>query len=364
MYRRLTVVLLGLLLGYVLAGCGGNDTTTGVGDRTTMSGDVAGVQTMCEGAPPLNWQVRKELRRTMQDFIGTHGGGVLFGVMLENRLLPRILVEGDIERTNSLRLASLSKVFFSFIALREGLDLDATIDTWFPADHYDRSNEITIRMLMSHKSGVQDYVPLVPFDQERTPQELVDAAYLDKPLDFAPNTSWCYSNTNYILVGLILEAVTGQSCESLLQTHFGIVAPSLYVDDGRENDFPAGYFDPWPIHWSLPWTAGALIGEAGDVLRGFRYISRQPEFDTMQQWADRPDRCETEIVFGEEYGLGLEELVFDSIDNGIGHSGDIIARSFLLKINDTIYFIHTTSPVLNQDLNDIGESLISIVENQ
>jgi len=364
MHGRMIIVLLGLSMLCLLAGCDRAETTSDSDGQATLTGNIVGIPDKRDADSKLNSQVRGELQLAMQDFAATHGGGVLFGLMFENGNKSRIFAEGDIQKTDNLRLASLTKTFLSFIALREGLDPDATVDTWFPTDRYDRSNEITVRMLLSHKSGVPEYVPLVPFDQERSPQELVDAAYLDKPLDSAPGTSWCYSNTNYIMLGLILEAVTDQDYEVLLQTHFGTVAPSLYIDDGRENEFPAGYFNPWPIHWSLPWTAGAMIGEAGDVLRGFRYITEENEFVAMQGWTDRTARCATEIVFGEEYGLGLEKLVFDSIEDGLGHSGDIIARSFLLMVDQTTYFIHTTSPVSHQDLNDIGESLISIMENQ
>ena len=76
-----------------------------------------------------------------------------------------------------------------------------------------RSNEITIRQLLSHTSGYEDYAPqdyLIPeWTNLTTPQAVVEH-WAGKPLNFDPGTKWQYSNTNYVLAGEILEKVAGE----------------------------------------------------------------------------------------------------------------------------------------------------------
>ncbi len=76
-----------------------------------------------------------------------------------------------------------------------------------------RGNEVTIREVLSHTSGYQDYWPedyvMTPMLQPTTPQEILDT-WAKKPLDFEPGTQWQYSNTNYVIAGRIVEIVSGE----------------------------------------------------------------------------------------------------------------------------------------------------------
>ena len=74
-------------------------------------------------------------------------------------------------------------------------------------------DRITIRQLLSHTSGLQDFWPqdysFADMEQPTTPQHIVDK-WAKKPLDFEPGTRWQYSNTGYVVAGLIAEKVSGQ----------------------------------------------------------------------------------------------------------------------------------------------------------
>jgi D-alanyl-D-alanine carboxypeptidase len=76
-----------------------------------------------------------------------------------------------------------------------------------------RGNEVTIREILSHTSGYQDYWPedylMTPMLQPESAQKILDT-WGKKPLDFEPGTQWQYSNTNYVIAGRIVEAVAGQ----------------------------------------------------------------------------------------------------------------------------------------------------------
>lgn len=83
-----------------------------------------------------------------------------------------------------------------------------------------QANEVTIRMLLSHTSGYQDYWPedylMPPMSQPTTAQHILDT-WGKKPLDFAPGTEWQYSNTNFVIAGRIVEMVSGEPLMQFLQ---------------------------------------------------------------------------------------------------------------------------------------------------
>src|SRR5437870_7458261 len=107
-------------------------------------------------------------------------------------------------------IGSISKQFTAaaILLLQEQgkLSLDDKVGKFIPS--LTRANEVTIRQLLSHTSGYQDYWPqdyVMPgMLQPVTAQSILDT-WARKPLDFEPGTKWQYSNTNYVIAGLIVE---------------------------------------------------------------------------------------------------------------------------------------------------------------
>lgn len=104
------------------------------------------------------------------------------------------------------------------------LSLDDTLDAWLPLPYADT---VTLRMLLNHTSGIPDYTQEawflarymgLPSKQWRA-DELV-SVIAGRPLEFAPGSRHKYSNSNYVLLGLILEKVTGKSYGVLLRVIF------------------------------------------------------------------------------------------------------------------------------------------------
>src|SRR5690348_11308279 len=118
--------------------------------------------------------------------------------------------------TANMRYAvgSISKQFTAVAALirqQEGkLKLDDPISKYVPG--LTRGNDVTLRMLLSHTSGYQDFWPqdyVMPgMLKATTPQAIADA-WAKKPLDFEPGSRWQYSNTNYTLAGMAVEKAAG-----------------------------------------------------------------------------------------------------------------------------------------------------------
>jgi D-alanyl-D-alanine carboxypeptidase len=119
-------------------------------------------------------------------------------------------------------IGSISKQFTSAAILmmaEEGkLSLDDKLVRWFP--DLTRANEVTIRQLLSMTSGYQDFWPqdyVMPRMLEPvTGQEILNE-WAKKPLDFDPGTKWQYSNTNYVIAGMLVEKVAGVPLLQLLQ---------------------------------------------------------------------------------------------------------------------------------------------------
>ena len=111
-------------------------------------------------------------------------------------------------------IGSISKQFTAtailMLAEQGKLSLDDPVSRFVP--NLTRGNQVTIRQLLSHTSGYQDYWPqdyVPPFMLQPVTADKILDLWARKPLDFDPGTQWQYSNTNFVLAGLIVEKVSG-----------------------------------------------------------------------------------------------------------------------------------------------------------
>jgi len=121
-------------------------------------------------------------------------------------------------------IGSISKQFTAtavlLLAEQGKLSLDDPVSRFVP--NLTRGNEVTIRELLSHTSGYQDYWPqdyVPPFMLQATSAEKVLDVWARKPLDFDPGTKWQYSNTNFVIAGLIVEKASGEPLLQFLGEH-------------------------------------------------------------------------------------------------------------------------------------------------
>jgi CubicO group peptidase (beta-lactamase class C family) len=146
-------------------------------------------------------------------------------------------------------IGSISKQFTASAILllqQDGkLSLDDTVSKFFP--ELTRANEVTIRELLSHTSGYEDYAPqdyTIPlWTKPGDPLELIHL-WAEKPLDFDPGTEWQYSNTNFVLAALIVEKVSGMPFAEFLKTR--VLAPAgvkdvLNLNTDQAKVEPTGY---------------------------------------------------------------------------------------------------------------------------
>src|SRR5215218_8940156 len=172
--------------------------------------------------------------------------------------------------TDRFRIASVTKTFVATLALQlvaqQGLSLDDTVERWLPGTA-PNGGSITIRELLNHTSGLFDYdddqawvsARISDPGREWSPRELIAIATSHPPL-FPPGEGWSYSNTNYVLVGLVIEAATHKSLADNLQVRvfkpLGLRSTSYPSGTTIGDRFAHGYLVSRP---PLRFPAGTLI---------------------------------------------------------------------------------------------------------
>src|SRR4029077_6821221 len=187
------------------------------------------------------------------------------------------------------RIGSMTKQFTAALVLlaqEEGkLSVDDPVRKYLP-DAPAAWKKITIGDLLHHTSGIPNFI----FDKRyfewrmvsRTASEEV-SLFKDKPLNFSPGTQWEYSNSNYTLLGMILEKVTGRRYGDLLRER--ILAPLGMKDSGLDDDDlilperaegyqpgPKGLVPVRSLSMSVGWATGSMYSTTADLLRWERAL--------------------------------------------------------------------------------------------
>ena len=195
------------------------------------------------------------------------------------------------------RIASVTKAFTAAVAMQlvaEGdLSLDDTVAQIDPGLVSD-GGEMTVSDLLGHTSGLADYVKDKEFAElvsngERLTPEQVLGLVADDPLEFAPGSAYGYSDTDNIVLGLLIEQVTGNPYEEELRTRvlepFDLTDTTLATDFDFPEPHAQGYqFDPEddsaapedvtdvPIDPNGAWASGALISTPADMATFFEAL--------------------------------------------------------------------------------------------
>ena len=243
--------------------------------------------------------------------------------------------------TSAMRysIGSISKEFTAAAILmlqQQGkLNLDDKIAKFFP-DLTD-ADRITIRQILSHTSGYQDFWPqdyLMPMmKQSTTPGHIMDV-WARKPLDFPPGSQWQYSNTGYVIAGAIVEKVTGQIPFEFLQQH---VFPQLGITDAYDTNVHAlpdtdarGYsrFALGPLRPSqkegVDWMfgAGELAMTASDLAKWDIAMIEQTLLQPAS-WRAMQTEVLLDNGLGSGYGLGVFVGKMDG-HRMISHDGEVM----------------------------------------
>lgn len=186
------------------------------------------------------------------------------------------------------KIASISKLYVAVavtkLAVGGRLDLDAPLSSLLPefAGRIAHADRITPRLLVQHRSGIPNYTDAPMFWAERPSSaegclELV----LDAPADFEPGEDWAYSNTNYLLLGMIMDRVLGhphfEFIQSAILDRLGLKDTYAGIDARNEADVMSGFHVGYPQ--DLKGEAVGMVASAADVARFVRALNDGSLFD-------------------------------------------------------------------------------------
>jgi len=246
------------------------------------------------------------------------------------------------------RIGSLTKTFTGAAVLKLAesgrINLDAPISQYLGTFGYPPLQRISVRHLLNMSSGLAEYLDeefvtsKVLADPTRTfsPEELLQEAFAAAPaLLFSPGSEFRYTNTNYILLGLLIERVSGDSYQDYISTVFldplGLTRTRVETGPAAPSELARGYMDfvtgrgengrynDWTvIDMSYVWAAGCMTSSARDVAYWMETLAKG-ELVAQHLWPDLYGG--TPIPGGGVYAAGI---MVGRSHMGIGHNGTVI----------------------------------------
>ena len=247
-----------------------------------------------------------------------------------------------------VRIGSNTKTFVAVVVMQmvqEGkVGLDEPIETYLPGlikgEGIDASR-ITVRQLLQHTSGLPEHTDyyfssnaaaLENIQHYIPARDLLDVA-LSKPAAFEPGTQWSYSNTNYIVLGMLIERVSqrpvGEQIDQRIIKRLGL-SHTYFPGNGEKKirgSHPQGYHingegkleDVTEMDASLPWAAGAMVSTPSELNTFFQAVFdgrllTQSSIDEMKKGVDTGSG-------GMVYGLGLFGTPLSCGGTSWGHGG-------------------------------------------
>ncbi len=321
MFRRL--ILSVSLMALLLAGCA----TNGQDDAQEFPPDVvAEIQAAMDGVtagglPPgmVVWIDAPEYQ-----FEGASG----FANLVDETPMPP---EG------AFRIGSVTKMLTAAVVVKLAEDgvltLEDSLAEWLPdvAERLPFGDQITVRQMLAHTSGLfnvvehEDYfVDLftqMEVDEqagtaslacvERDPRDTLERYVYGKDALFEPGARWSYSNTNYTLLGMVIEAAAAVPLAEAYRTRIyePLGMSSTFLDCYEDplvdvvngyTDAGAGLTDVTELHESVGWSAGGLVSTASDLVAFARGLFGGELFDDPESLVEM-----TTAVPGSSYGLGV-----------------------------------------------------------
>jgi D-alanyl-D-alanine carboxypeptidase len=268
------------------------------------------------------------------------------------------------------RIGSITKMFTStmiFQLIEEGkLKLSTTLNTYFPT--IPNAEKITIGNLLNHRSGIHNFTEdpgyTTLMTQPKTQSEMLALFSKNKP-DFAPNEKAAYSNTNYVLLGYIIEKVTNQSYSKNLNDRIisKIGLSNTFcggkTDIKKNESFSYQYINNWKqlpeTDMSIPGGAGAIVSTPSDLTKFIEslFSGKLVSENSLNQMK----------TITENYGMGMFQIPFNE-KSAYGHNGGIdgFASNLAYFPKDGLAIAYCTNGIAFP-MNDILIGVLSIYFN-
>jgi len=288
-----------------------------------------------------------------------------------------------LKTTDRLLAASIGKTFVATLTMmlvQEGkLKLDEKIQTWLGAEPWfnqlPNARDITLRMLLNHSSGIENHADMSSFEKQALKSsarnikydELIAYVLKKKPL-FPAGQGYNYSDTNYILVGMIIEKVTGRSLYDLIDEK--ILKPFKLEHTIPSNaltlpEMSNGYLDDGPVivngkfrinpQWE--WAGGGFASTAEDLARWGHLLY---EGEVLSPNSLDEMIKSTSTGEGASYGLGVM-ISRSNFGRTYGHDGD-----FPGYMSDLRYYTKyklTVAVMVNSDQQAVVDRMSSATDD-
>lgn len=278
------------------------------------------------------------------------------------------------------RLGSITKQFTSMLIMqlveKGKINLDGKLSEYLPYYRKDVGDKVTIHQLLTHTSGIPDYTESSDFmrNEIRNPlsaKELVEK-YCSGDLEFEPGTQWKYDNSGYVILGAVIEEVTGKPYETVLKEN--ILKPLGMNSSGYDHNEEiiekraSGYHKagikiinaPY-IDMTLPFAAGALYSTVEDMYKWDQALYT----DKLVSNASK-EKIFTPYMNNYGYGWGIREQEFGGVKKKvISHSGGIFGfNTIILRYTDDKNLIILLCNVLPGELNGLSKGIANILYDQ
>lgn len=234
----------------------------------------------------------------LKDFSDKNGPGGVFmvahrGKITYQKAFGKANLELNVNLTteNVFQLGSITKQFTAIAILmleEQGkLNVNDAVSKYVP--DYPAGNSITLHHLLTHTSGIKDFTKIKTLSdiaqKEMSPKMMVDF-FKNEPVDFAPGEKFDYNNAGYVLLGYIIELVSGERYEDFIKKYiFDRVGMkhSYYASDRKVINNRAygyhkkefGYVNKTVISFSVPFSSGSLMSTLGDMLKWQNALNQQ-----------------------------------------------------------------------------------------
>jgi D-alanyl-D-alanine carboxypeptidase len=328
------------------------------------------------GDRPLRWEAPASVRMqtALEDQVSAGAPGALARVEAANGGLMWAGAAGRLARgegrnlrpDDPFRAASVTKTVTAALALRlaqeDKLAMDVPLSNQLQPELLERWRSleslprITPRQLLAHTSGLPDYFHDEAFAErlqrepahDWRPVELVDhVAALRSPL-FPPGTGFQYSDTGYVVLGILLEQVAGQPLHAayreivfepleMRSTWLEGHQPGLDLEVARHY---SGERDMTTVSPTIDWAGGGLITTSSDLTRFVRglwsgLIIDPDRLDQLTRWTPGAAFPPGHAVRYDDYGLGIGRVVVERVEL-VGHTGFIGAFAFHAPEHDAV----------------------------
>ena len=266
----------------------------------------------------------------------SHGTGVVIGYGVDELTslaygVRHTRTQEPLSTGDLFDIGSITKNFTAVTMLllqEEGeIDLDQTIDKWFP--DFEKGDKITVRMLLNHTSGILEWNE---FDDLEGMVEKVNGKF-----NFEPGTDWSYSNTNFILAGLIINRITKKDAVEVIREKILDPLEMKHTFMKEFEEYPLeekahghtfdeyGNIIPYELNERF-WTAGGIVSNVGDM---FRYAHALFKGDLLSEESRGQMLDMVKVAGAPVYGLAI---MYGSGSHGefYYHGGDVITTAAMM----------------------------------